>query len=109
MTHLPEREALNRFVMRYPGDPDQVVLTMDGQRFKQVIWGGQPGKIVVSALGDNMEPVPGTEEVTEFDEIVCDTCNAEIKDADFVAVTPSRAYCQACFDQWLKPYLLPHV
>lgn len=102
-------EQPNRFVMRYPGDPDQVVLTMDGKRFKEVIWEGQPGKIVISSMDDAMQAIPETSETVEFDQIVCDTCNEGIEDEDFVAVTPSRAYCQECFDKWLKPYLLPHA
>jgi hypothetical protein len=45
--------------------------------------------------------VPGDMEVIEFDEIICDYCNAEITaDDKFIWVNGSYSLCEKCFEEY---------
>ena len=47
--------------------------------------------------------------IAEFEEVVCDSCNADIvqpedqPDKQVVFVYADRAWCEECFEQWVKP------
>lgn len=99
---------MERKLLRYPGDPDQVVLLMTGQEFKKDIRKGKPGYLKVGPIiGPGLEMDEEKTQTIYFDEVVCDQCNREILDEDFLAMNRSKAICQGCYDELWKPYILP--
>jgi hypothetical protein len=98
---------MERKTLRYPGDPDQTVYLMDGKEFRREIRGGAKGYLEIGPLmPGSLEMDPSATQRIEFDEIVCDTCNKEILDGDFLAMDRSRAVCQECYNEFCKPWIL---
>ena len=40
------------------------------------------------------------------EDIICDTCNANVSPSDPCSVTGSRLYCWECHVKWIKPHLI---
>ena len=80
----------------YPGDPKAEVELTYGGDFKA----GNPGReIAVGAWGDP-DPVR-----IPVEEVVCDSCNANVGDFDPCAIALDRLYCWDCYKRWVQPHL----
>jgi hypothetical protein len=91
--------------IRYPGDPDEEVVLMFGAEFQVHVRKGKPGVIRVTGLGPDLQPIiDHSTQIIEFNEIICDDCNAQITDLDPLALLyRSRAVCWQCYvDHWKK-------
>jgi hypothetical protein len=84
----------------YPGDPVTEIEVMTGREFldrhpgDRIVQFGSPGHLMTRIdLGD---------------EMVCDTCNTEIRpDHRTVHVRDfGRLYCWRCFTRWIRPHLV---
>jgi hypothetical protein len=95
-------------ILRYPGDPDETIKLMTGAEFRRDVRKGQPGYLKVGPLiGPDLEMDEAQTQTIYFDEIVCDLCNAEIKDEDMLAMNRHSAYCMDCYNANWKPWILP--
>jgi hypothetical protein len=104
-----KESTVEKKTLRYPGDPDQPIVIMTGAEFKRDIRGGKPGYLEVGPMKSgtlDLDRESGQVQRIEFDEVVCDTCNKEILDEDFLAMDRSRAVCKECFDEHWKPWIL---
>lgn len=86
--------------MRYPGDPPVEVTFLTGAEFVAHERHGKPGEIRVSSWDSTAPP-----HVIEFDEVVCDLCNAEIGDADMCALHSGHLYCPHCMVKYVLDYV----
>ena len=88
---------MERFILRYPGDPPAEVVKMTRGEFLAAY---PRGPIVISFPG-SVEP----DEVypMEPDQIQCDLCGADPGDTTYV-LYGTRGYCPRCADEHIKPY-----
>jgi hypothetical protein len=76
-------------------DGSEQARLMFGAEFSHHIRRGQPGRIAVSdGIGTT---------IIEFDEIVCDVCNASIGPYDPMILTHWGAYCWSCTGEYITP------
>jgi hypothetical protein len=80
----------------YPGDPRDRCDLVFGAEFLQT---QSHREIRISAAGmpDAVIPVGN--------EIICDACNAEVREIDPCAVTGYRLYCWPCAQKYILPYV----
>lgn len=81
----------------YPGDPPTEARLLFGAEFKIVARGGGLGQIAVVAGGQIG--------IVRFDDVVCDACNAEVRDLDPCCSTDHALYCWECAGD----YVLAHT
>lgn len=91
--------SMIRMSYQYPGDAPTDAKFMFGAEFFMYDRGGKPGEIRVTS--------DGLDESVSFEDILCDSCNAQIRMQDPCASTPDRLYCWTCAGQWVLPHLLP--
>jgi hypothetical protein len=89
-----------RVKYQYPGDPVDSAELLFGAEFQRFVRNGEPGAI--RFIGDNGD----IEDEISFDEIVCDSCNAEVRPHEPCARTLDRLYCWSCAGRWVLPHLL---
>ena len=92
-----------KLLVHYPGDRPYTLEVLTGKTFKLQERKGGPGEIRISGA-DGSPP-----HVITFDEVICDSCNAEIGDEDPCYLEPSRLHCQECFEEYTKPYVKEKV
>ena len=78
----------------YPGDSPNKVTLGFGEEFKA--HRGVARMLVNGEL------------IAEFNEAICDSCNAEVTDIEPCAWTESGLYCWKCYHKWVFPYLREH-
>ena len=80
---------------QYPGDPIAEVTLMFGGEFLAA----NPNREIVIRGGHTEDRIP-------VEDIICDTCNANVSPSDPCSVTGSRLYCWECHVKWIKPHLI---
>lgn len=89
-------------MMRRDGQ-EREVLIMFGQEFTHHVRGNQPGVIqMTDGRGRTVSKV-------EFDDIICDLCNASVAPAEPMAMAGNYAYCWACVLVHITPFLTSKV
>ena len=88
-----------RIPYQYPEDPPATVDLMFGLEFITNIRKNKPGKITISASDRPTQ-------VIEVDEVICDSCNAEVLSVDPCALVEDhgRLYCFDCYKRLIRPY-----
>jgi len=81
----------------YPGDPVFPVVLQSGREF--LASQPRPREVIVRTCDAEHRWDVGN-------DIVCDSCNAEIGPDDRLAFTMNRVYCPTCTAQWITPYLV---
>jgi hypothetical protein len=79
---------------------------MTGADFRRDIRKGEPGYLKVGPMGPDHQLIEAETKTIYFDEIVCDLCNAEIKDDDMLAMNRHSAYCMDCYEKNWKPWIV---
>lgn len=80
----------------YPNDPKTTALLLFGVEFKMHVRRGRLGHIAIPT-GDELHAVL-------FDQIICDACNAEVRDLDPCCSTSHSLYCWDCAGQFVLPH-----